>query len=197
MRAITGTRILPRIFSRSINCIYRTLLRTQVPSLRNRQSGSRCPARSLSAESTRMFTVGQGFGPAADLPVGADQIHDLRDDQPACVPLILPCDQAGRATTASSTKSLRENTFLYCARFQVLDARRRNFLIRTCQGALAVLGRLRAQTVPLVDAAFHLHPQYRSATPLDATLLKVEAGSDDFITEKYQDRIAAILGGWS
>jgi tetratricopeptide (TPR) repeat protein len=51
--------------------------------------------------------------------------------------------------------------------------------------------------VPLVDAAFHLHPQYRSATPLDATLLKVEAGSDDFITEKYQDRIATILGGWS
>jgi hypothetical protein len=27
-----------------------------------------------------MFSVGRGFGSAADLPVGADQIHDLRDD---------------------------------------------------------------------------------------------------------------------
>ncbi len=89
-----------------------------------------------------------------------------------------------------------------CARFQVLDARRRNFLIRIWQSALAACLRpLRAQTVPLavplVDAGFHLHPQYRSATPLDATLLKTKAGADDFVTEKYQDRIAAILAEWS
>jgi hypothetical protein len=56
---------------------------------------------------------------------------------------------------------------------------------------------LRAQTAPLVDAGFHLHPQYRSATPIDATLLKTKAGTDDFVTEEYQDRIAAILAEWS
>jgi Flp pilus assembly protein TadD len=43
----------------------------------------------------------------------------------------------------------------------------------------------------------HLHPQYRSATSLDATLLKLKAGSDDFVTEEYQDRVAAILAEWS
>jgi tetratricopeptide (TPR) repeat protein len=49
----------------------------------------------------------------------------------------------------------------------------------------------------LVDAAFHLRPQYRQATPLDATLLKVRAGSDEFVTEKYHERIAATLTSWS
>jgi Flp pilus assembly protein TadD len=48
-----------------------------------------------------------------------------------------------------------------------------------------------------VDAGFHLHPQYRSATSLDTTLLKTKSGSDDFVTEEYQDRIAAILAEWS
>ena len=84
--------------------------------------------------------------------------------------------------------------------------RRRNFLIRNCQAALAALlrgfttpflRRLHAQSAPLVDAAFHLHPQYRSQTPLDATLLKIKPGFDDFVAEKYQERIAAILQEWS
>ncbi|HEV2715582.1 MAG TPA: VCBS repeat-containing protein, partial [Terriglobales bacterium] len=44
---------------------------------------------------------------------------------------------------------------------------------------------------------FHLHPHYRAKLPLEATLLKVQAGSDDFVTEKYADEIAAILAGWS
>src|SRR5208337_3594607 len=43
---------------------------------------------------------------------------------------------------------------------------------------------------------FHLHPHYRTPTALDATLLKTKAGLDDFITEKYHDRIAAILTEW-
>ena len=38
---------------------------------------------------------------------------------------------------------------------------------------------------------------YRSERPLDATLLKVQAGLDDFITEKYADQIAKILAEWS
>jgi tetratricopeptide (TPR) repeat protein/peroxiredoxin len=48
-----------------------------------------------------------------------------------------------------------------------------------------------------VAPEFHLKPHYRSDRPLDATLLKVQAGLDDFITEKYADQIAAILAEWS
>jgi tetratricopeptide (TPR) repeat protein len=47
------------------------------------------------------------------------------------------------------------------------------------------------------SAEFHLHPHYRSARPLDATLLKVQAGLDEFKTEKYSDQISAILSNWS
>ena len=72
--------------------------------------------------------------------------------------------------------------------------RRRTFLRSGL--ALPFLGRLRAQTTPLVDAGFHLHPHYRAETPLDATLLKTKAGLDDFVTEQYHDQIAAILAEW-
>jgi tetratricopeptide (TPR) repeat protein/thiol-disulfide isomerase/thioredoxin len=44
---------------------------------------------------------------------------------------------------------------------------------------------------------FHLHPHYRTDRPTDATLLKVQAGLDDFITEKYADQIAGIFAEWS
>ncbi len=33
--------------------------------------------------------------------------------------------------------------------------------------------------------------------PIEATLLKVQAGADNFVTEKYADQIAAILNQWS
>jgi len=48
-----------------------------------------------------------------------------------------------------------------------------------------------------VDAEFELHPHYRAQRPLAATLLKARAGFDDFVTEKYQDQIAARLAEWS
>jgi tetratricopeptide (TPR) repeat protein len=47
------------------------------------------------------------------------------------------------------------------------------------------------------NAEFHLHPHYRAQMPVDAVLLKTQAGLDDFITEKYSDQIAAILAEWS
>jgi tetratricopeptide (TPR) repeat protein/peroxiredoxin len=47
------------------------------------------------------------------------------------------------------------------------------------------------------EAEFHLHPHYRLQRPLDATLLKVTPGLDDFVTEKYHDQIAARLREWS
>src|SRR5580692_1873896 len=90
-----------------------------------------------------------------------------------------------------------------------IDVRRRSFLIRCCQGASAALipAGLRNlafpsifdsanTTTPKGDLEFHLHPHYRADMPLDATLLKTQAGLDDFVTEKYQDQVAAILAEW-
>ncbi len=54
-----------------------------------------------------------------------------------------------------------------------------------------------AVTSVLGDEAFHLEPQYREATPLDALILKRDAGLDDFLAEKLHDRIAAVLANWS
>jgi len=47
------------------------------------------------------------------------------------------------------------------------------------------------------NGEFHLHPHYRTPRPLDALLLKTQAGLDDFVTEKYADQIATILAQWS
>ncbi|HEV3307938.1 MAG TPA: FG-GAP-like repeat-containing protein [Candidatus Sulfotelmatobacter sp.] len=47
------------------------------------------------------------------------------------------------------------------------------------------------------DAEFHLHPHYLAERPLDTVLLKTDASLDDFISEKYHDKIAAILAEWS
>jgi tetratricopeptide (TPR) repeat protein/peroxiredoxin len=85
-----------------------------------------------------------------------------------------------------------------------VDSGRRNFLIRCCQGASAALipASLRDLAFSLdphnasPEGEFHLHPHYRSQTPLDATLLKVKAGLDDVVTEKYADQIGAILAEW-
>jgi tetratricopeptide (TPR) repeat protein/peroxiredoxin len=47
------------------------------------------------------------------------------------------------------------------------------------------------------NGELHLHPHYRAQMPLDATLLKTQAGLDAFVTEKYQDQIAALFADWS
>src|SRR5271157_1141561 len=93
-----------------------------------------------------------------------------------------------------------------------VDLRRRDFLIRCCQGASAAfiparlygLGWPRQPLYGFDSAApdlsnheFHLHPHYRMPRPLDALLLKTQAGLDEFVTEKYVDQIAAILAQWS
>ena len=99
----------------------------------------------------------------------------------------------------------------HSADFHSTDMRRREFLIRFCQGAAVSLvpaslwgltfparhSESRSQDAAASSAGFHLHPHYRSARLLDATMLKVQAGLDDFITEKYADEIAAVLAKWS
>src|SRR5208282_3618519 len=95
-----------------------------------------------------------------------------------------------------------------------VDLRRRDFLFRCCQGASAALipaglfsGGLHSAGLALPShyafdkglssSEYHLHPHYRMPRPLDALLLKTQAGLDDFVTEQYADQIAAILAQWS
>jgi len=87
------------------------------------------------------------------------------------------------------------------------DRDRRDFLRWCCQGASAALiyPGLPGLASPFArdsqklgsPGEFHLHPHYRSQLPIEATLLKTQAGFDQFVTEKYQDRIAAVLADWS
>jgi len=83
---------------------------------------------------------------------------------------------------------------------------RRNFLIRCCQGASAGLfpATLRnlafafdSRNALALESEFHLHPHYRAKLVLEATLLKTQAGFDNFVTEKYANEIAAILAQWN
>jgi tetratricopeptide (TPR) repeat protein/peroxiredoxin len=91
-----------------------------------------------------------------------------------------------------------------------VNARRREFLIRFCQGAGATLipaslwgaafreyKFLGSREATPSEGTFHFQPHYRSERPLDATLRKVQSGLDQFITEKYADQIGAILAKWS
>jgi tetratricopeptide (TPR) repeat protein len=88
--------------------------------------------------------------------------------------------------------------------------RRRELLVHFCKGVGATLipeslwGLVLPRSRPLLpggestaSAGFHLQPHYRTERPLDATLLKVQAGLDEFVTERYADQIAAILAEWT
>ncbi len=88
-----------------------------------------------------------------------------------------------------------------------IDLHRRDFLLRFCQGAgaslipshwwrLAFAGGARTNTTPAADAGFQIHPHYRNERLLDALLLKVQPGLDEFISEKYAEQIGAILETW-
>src|ERR1039458_1384903 len=84
----------------------------------------------------------------------------------------------------------------------LVDPGRRNFLVRSYQAVSAALLGPHLSWLALPSALafasdFHLHPHYREQIPLDAALLQTTAGSDEFITEKYHDQIAAILAEWS
>ncbi len=85
-----------------------------------------------------------------------------------------------------------------------VNLRRREFLVQCCQSASAALipAGLFSRSAFDSDASlssneFHLHPHYRMPRPVDALLLKTQAGFDDFVSEKYADQIAAIFAEWS
>ncbi|MGB8783597.1 MAG: hypothetical protein WCD02_10810, partial [Terriglobales bacterium] len=92
----------------------------------------------------------------------------------------------------------------YPAARSLVDLRRREFLVQCCQSASAALipagffSRYAFDSdASLSSNEFHLHPHYRIPRPVDALLLKTQAGFDDFVTEKYADQIAAIFAEWS
>jgi tetratricopeptide (TPR) repeat protein len=91
---------------------------------------------------------------------------------------------------------------------------RRDFLVRCCQGASVAMVPATLSKVafsssfphnPVFDSQlasfsgveFRFQPRYRSQRPLDALLLKTQAGLDDFTSEKHHDQIAATLAEWS
>jgi len=91
-----------------------------------------------------------------------------------------------------------------------VDIRRRDFLISCCRGASAAIipAGLRGLAVPSTNAVdspdaaalnceLHLQPHYRMPRPLDALLIKTQAGLDDFVTEQYAGKIAAIFAQWN
>ena len=86
---------------------------------------------------------------------------------------------------------------------QIADQGRRDFLLRCSQAASFAflpphLGRFAFPRFPgaAPESRFHLHPHYRARLPLESFLLKTEAGSDRFITEKYAEQIEAIFREW-
>ena len=64
-------------------------------------------------------------------------------------------------------------------------------------GNMAFAFAAQSQNSSVATADFHLHPHYRARTPLEAALLKTEAGLDEFVTEKYAHQIESVLQGWS
>ena len=89
-----------------------------------------------------------------------------------------------------------------------VDLSRRKFLQSLGQGAACSFLPARLGFLPFSDtfqikssspsaAQFHVHPHYRAPRELENLFKQVQAGSDAFVTEKYQDAVAGILAVWS
>ena len=63
--------------------------------------------------------------------------------------------------------------------------------------AFPTISAIDSPAAPPSDAELYVSPHYRAQRPIDALLLKTQAGLDDFITEKYHNPIAVILAEWS
>ena len=62
---------------------------------------------------------------------------------------------------------------------------------------MPAIGTFESPNAPAAAGEFHLHPHYRAQIPVEARLLEVQAGFDEFVTEKYHDQISPILAEWS
>src|SRR5579863_10182125 len=84
---------------------------------------------------------------------------------------------------------------------------RRNFLLQLCLGTGAAFFPAKLWANAFSGTSFdekvqpaggyYLHPHYRNQRPLDATLLKVDPGTDRFVGEKYSAQIDTILETWT
>jgi tetratricopeptide (TPR) repeat protein/peroxiredoxin len=54
-----------------------------------------------------------------------------------------------------------------------------------------------SQQAGLPPGEFHIHPHYKNQPGLQDLMRKVRAGFDEFVTEKYQDQLAAVFNEWS
>ena len=80
------------------------------------------------------------------------------------------------------------------------ELRRRSFVIRSCKAISAALVSRIAWPFSRAIAArpeFHVHPHYRAEPPVNSIFAKIQSGKDEFLTELYQDQLAAILQRWS
>ena len=90
-----------------------------------------------------------------------------------------------------------------------MDQSRRDFLIRFCQGASAAIvplsfpnfrfapGFLASGVALPGESGFQLHPHYRAKLQVENLFPKTDAGLDQFVTEKYAERMESILAEWS
>jgi tetratricopeptide (TPR) repeat protein len=62
---------------------------------------------------------------------------------------------------------------------------------------LAFLGRSAPSPGPGTADELQIHPQYRVKLGIEDVLRKVPAGLDQFVNEKYQDEISAVLEQWA
>jgi len=87
---------------------------------------------------------------------------------------------------------------------KIQNANRRDFLLRSSQAVSASIIAPRLRGLPLFDSPqttvpsqFHLHPHYRTPSPLDPLLIQTDPGHDEFIEEKWAFEIGEILDQWT
>ncbi len=149
-------------------------------------------------------------GPDANVSFGStrDSPRDMAPNRTEKAPHIAGCHSDDRESADRQCVD-RQPVDRQPADLRSVHRGRRDFLVRFCQsaGASLIPNSLWATTFAGFRSlaggsesdgdGFHLHPHYRSERPLDATLLKVRAGLDDFVTEKFADQIAATVAQWS
>lgn len=61
----------------------------------------------------------------------------------------------------------------------------------------AAIHSLFARDKASAPAELQIHPEYRAKRSIEAILRKVPSGFDEFVTEKYQDEVQAVLQEWA
>jgi tetratricopeptide (TPR) repeat protein len=73
---------------------------------------------------------------------------------------------------------------------------RRNFVTRAAKALGGSWIWPRLELTSGYEADFQFHPHYREPTTLDAALIQIKAGHDEFVSERHHDSIAQRLEAW-